>query len=60
MVVDDPVMVTLFDRAVSGRSAIGDGDVESVYGVSDIIGSAGRRRRKKKEEGSRKRVTVPK
>jgi hypothetical protein len=59
MVVDDPVMVTLFDRAVSGRSSIGDGDVESVYGVSDIIGSAGRRR-KKKEEGSRKRVTVPK
>jgi hypothetical protein len=59
MVVDDPVMVTLFDRAVSGRSAIGDGDVESVYGVSDIIGSAGGRR-KKKEEGSRKRVTVPK
>lgn len=46
MVVDDSTMVTVSDCAVFGGRAIGDRDLESVYGITEsVIESAGRRKR---------------
>ena len=46
MVVDDSAVVAVSYRVVFGGRAIGDRDLESVYGITEsVIESAGRRKR---------------